>query len=73
MMLLNSLDPIPQPERAVIVQATTFLLMAALAAMSLSTDIGKLWAKGSKPLLLAAGAWLSISVFSLGLIELFYP
>ena len=35
-------------------------------------DIRKLKAKGLKPLLVGAGAWVFISVFSLGLIELMY-
>ena len=72
MMLLNSLDLIPHAEKAYLVQATTFLLTVALAAMGLQTDIGKLRAKGWKPLLVGAGAWLFIAAFSLALIELAY-
>ena len=72
MMLFNSLDLIPQPEKAWLVQTTTFLLTIALAAMGLETDIRKLRAKGWKPLFVGAGAWLFISAFSLALIELVY-
>jgi len=71
-MLFNSLDPISPANKIYLVQATTFLLTVALAAMGLETDFGKLRAKGSKPLLLGAGSWLFISVFSLALIELAY-
>jgi uncharacterized integral membrane protein (TIGR00698 family) len=70
MMLFNSLDLIPQADRAYLIQATTFLLTVALAAMGLETDFGKLREKGWKPLLVGAGSWLFISAFSLALIEL---
>jgi uncharacterized integral membrane protein (TIGR00698 family) len=72
MMLFNSLDLIPQADKAYLTQATTFLLTVALAAMGLETDVGKLRAKGFKPLLVGAGSWMFISVFSLALIELAY-
>jgi uncharacterized integral membrane protein (TIGR00698 family) len=72
MMLFNSLDLIPRADKAYLVQATTFLLAAALAAMGLETDVLKLKKKGWKPLLVGAGSWLFILGFSLALIELFY-
>jgi len=72
MVLVNSLDLIPNTGKAYLVQATTFLLSVALAAMGLETDFRKLWAKGWKPLLVAAGSWLFISAFSLALIKLAY-
>ena len=72
MMLLNSFDLIPHTEKMYIVQATTFLLTVALAAMGLETDFGKLRAKGWRPLVVGAGSWVFISVFSLALIELAY-
>ena len=72
MMLFNSLDLIPPTDKAYLIQATTFLLTVALAAMGLETDIGKLLAKGWKPLLVGAGSWLFISTFSFCLIKLIY-
>lgn len=72
MMLFNSLDLIPQLDKTYLVQATTFLLAAALAAMGLETDVGKLRAKGWRPVLVGAGSWLFISTFSLALVELVY-
>ena len=72
MMLFNSFDLVPRADKAYLVQATTFLLTVALAAMGLETDFGKLRAKGCRPLLLGAGSWVFISVFSLALIELVY-
>lgn len=72
MMLFNSLDLIPHVDKIYLVQATTFLLTVALAAMGLETDIAKLRAKGCRPLLVAAGSWMFISVLSLALIELAY-
>jgi uncharacterized integral membrane protein (TIGR00698 family) len=72
MMLLNSLHLIPPADKPYLVQATTFLLTIALAAMGLETDFGKLRAKGWRPLLVGAGSWLFISALSLALIELAY-
>jgi uncharacterized integral membrane protein (TIGR00698 family) len=72
MMLFNSLDLTPQKDKAYLVQTTTFLLAVALAGMGLETDFRKLKAKGWKPLLVGAGSWLFISVFSFCLIELIY-
>ena len=72
MMLFNSLDVIPHADKAYLVQITTFLLSVALAAMGLETDVRKLRAKGWRPLLVGAGAWLFISALSLVLIEAAY-
>jgi uncharacterized integral membrane protein (TIGR00698 family) len=67
---INSLVTIPAAARAWIVAATTFLLSVALAAMGLETDIRKLAAKGFRPALLGASAFLFIAGFSLTLIKL---
>jgi uncharacterized integral membrane protein (TIGR00698 family) len=70
LMGINSLVTIPADAKAWIVAATTFLLSIALAAMGLETDIGKLTAKGFRPALLGAFAFLFIAGFSLTLIKL---
>ena len=70
MVGINSLVAIPAEARSVIVTLTTFLLAMALAAMGLETDIRKLCAKGVRPLLLGAGAFLFISGFSLAMIKI---
>jgi uncharacterized integral membrane protein (TIGR00698 family) len=67
---VNSLVSIPTEAKLWIVAATTFLLSIALAAMGLETDIRKLAAKGFRPALLGALAFLFIASFSLGLIKL---
>ena len=72
MMLFNSLGLIPPADKPYLIQATTFLLTVALAAMGLETDFRKLRAKGWKPLLVGTGSWLFISALSLALIELAY-
>jgi uncharacterized integral membrane protein (TIGR00698 family) len=72
MMLFNTFDLIPHVEKTYLVEATTFFLAVAVAAMGLETDLGKLRAKGWRPLLVGAGSWLFISTFSLVLIELTY-
>ena len=71
LILINSLDILPAAIKTGSVPVTTFLLSIALAAMGLETDIRKLKAKGLRPLLLGAGAWLFISGLSLGLITVF--
>jgi uncharacterized integral membrane protein (TIGR00698 family) len=70
MVVLNSVVHVPHPAMAVIVPATTFLLTMALAAMGLETNIRKLRAKGLRPLLLGAAAFLFIAGFSLVLVKL---
>jgi uncharacterized integral membrane protein (TIGR00698 family) len=67
---LNSLVNIPVAARAEIAAVTTFLLSVALAAMGLETDIRKLAARGARPALLGALAFLFIAGFSLVLIKL---
>jgi uncharacterized integral membrane protein (TIGR00698 family) len=67
---VNSMVTIPGDAKAWIVAATTFLLSVALAAMGLETDIRKLTAKGLRPALLGAFAFLFIAGFSLALIKL---
>jgi uncharacterized membrane protein YadS len=70
LMGVNSLVTIPAEAKAWTVIGTTFLLSIALAAMGLETDIGKLRAKGFRPALLGALAFLFIAGFSLTLIKL---
>jgi uncharacterized integral membrane protein (TIGR00698 family) len=70
MMLVSSLGLIPSADKAQLAQNTTFLLSISLAAMGLETDLGKLVAKGWRPLLLAAASWIFISAFSFTLVAL---
>jgi uncharacterized integral membrane protein (TIGR00698 family) len=67
---VNSLIAVPAEVKTWIAVATTFLLSVALAAMGLETDIRKLTAKGLRPALLGALAFLFIAGFSLTLIKL---
>jgi uncharacterized integral membrane protein (TIGR00698 family) len=66
----NSVISIPADSKTWIAAATTFLLSVALAAMGLETDIRKLTARGVRPALLGAVAFLFIASFSLTLIKL---
>jgi uncharacterized integral membrane protein (TIGR00698 family) len=68
---VNSLIAIPAETKIWVAATTTFLLSVALAAMGLETDIRKLTAKGIRPALLGALAFLFIASFSLALIKLF--
>jgi uncharacterized integral membrane protein (TIGR00698 family) len=67
---INSMIAIPAEAKVWVAMATTFLLSVALAAMGLETDIRKLTAKGFRPALLGAFAFLFIAGFSLTLIKL---
>ena len=68
---VNSVVSIPAEAKLWIVALTTFLLTVALAAMGLETDIRKLAARGLRPALLGALAFLFIATFNLALIKLF--
>jgi uncharacterized integral membrane protein (TIGR00698 family) len=70
MVALNSVFPLPASLKPTAVGVTTFLLSMALAAMGLETEIKKLRAKGLRPLLLGACAWLFIGAFTFALIKL---
>lgn len=65
LVLVNSAFAVPEDIHAVVVPMTSYLLAMALAAMGLATDIGKLRAKGIRPLLLGAAGWIFITVFAL--------
>ncbi|MFX8496876.1 putative sulfate exporter family transporter, partial [Acinetobacter baumannii] len=65
---INSVVVVPPDVKSIIVTVTTILLTMALAAMGLETDIGKLRAKGLRPLMLGAAAFLFIATFSLMLV-----
>ena len=70
MVIFNSVVTIPAVPKAWIALGTTFMLSMALAAMGFETDFRKLKAEGLKPMLLAAAAWVFISVFALALVKL---
>lgn len=70
MVGINSVIVIPPDVKSIIVTVTTILLTMALAAMGLETDIAKLRAKGLRPLLLGAAAFLFIATFSLMLVKI---
>ena len=71
MVCLASTGWVPEATQPVSTGLTQFLLATALAAMGLETDIRKLAAEGIRPALLGAGAWIFISLFSLGLVLIF--
>ncbi|GGC84009.1 YeiH family protein [Chelatococcus reniformis] len=70
LVAVNSIIAVPPEVRAAIATGTTFLLAMALAAMGLETNIGKLKAKGARPLALAAASFAFIATFSLTLVKL---
>ena len=67
---LNSTIAIPPEGTKMIATLTTFLLTVALAAMGLETDISRLYARGLRPAILGAVAFLFIATFCLTLVKL---
>jgi uncharacterized integral membrane protein (TIGR00698 family) len=67
---VNSLGLVGPEAKSITTTLTSFLLTVALAAMGLETDIGRLRAKGLRPLALGAAAWVFIATASLSLILL---
>jgi uncharacterized integral membrane protein (TIGR00698 family) len=70
LVALNSVVTIPDADRKLIATLNPFLLTVALAAMGLETDISRLYARGGRPAILGALAFLFIAAFSLLLIKL---
>lgn len=69
---VNTLGIIPVQVKAEMVVVNQFLLTVSLAAMGLETSLKKLKAAGVKPLLLGAGVWVFISVFSFVMVKALY-
>lgn len=69
LVAVNSLVEVPPEVTAGAAITTLVLLTTALAAMGLETDIRRLRARGLRPLILGAAAFLFIAGFSLMLIE----
>jgi uncharacterized integral membrane protein (TIGR00698 family) len=70
LVAVNSLVTVPAGMRAALGVVAVVLLSMALAALGLAADIGKLRAKGARPLLLGLLATLFIAAFSLTLVKL---
>jgi uncharacterized membrane protein YadS len=70
LVAFNSVVLIPAASGVWIVTATAFVLSLGPAAMGLETDLGKLRAKGLRPLARGAAASVFIAGFSLGMVEL---
>jgi uncharacterized integral membrane protein (TIGR00698 family) len=67
---VNSAVVIPDDGRKMLTMLTTFLLSVALAAMGLETDVSRLYARGIRPAVLGALAFLFIATFCLMLVKL---
>lgn len=70
LVVINSVVAIPADVKTLAAPLTTFLLTVALAAMGMGANIGKLRARGVRPLLLGLASFLFIASFSLGLVKL---
>jgi uncharacterized integral membrane protein (TIGR00698 family) len=69
---INSLGVLPESLQVGIIRINQIMLVMALAAMGLETNLKKVWQIGVKPLYLAFLSWLFITFFSLILILVFY-
>lgn len=63
--LVNSFVPLPQALPHSLVQAGKFLIVTAMAAIGLSTNVKSLVAGGGRSILLGLGCWISVAVVSL--------
>lgn len=72
LILVNSLNFIPETLKMALVNVNQFLLTTALAAMGLETNIQCIKQLGIKPIYLGAISWLFISLISLSLIKFLY-
>lgn len=70
LVVLNSFVALSANAKMYLATLTTFLLAISLSARGLETDVRKLRAKGLRPLVLGAGAFLFIASFSLALVTL---
>jgi uncharacterized integral membrane protein (TIGR00698 family) len=69
---INSFGFIPIVWKDAIIHHNRFLIILALAAMGLETDLSKMRQTGLKPLYLGAASWLFIAVLSLALLQYLY-
>jgi uncharacterized integral membrane protein (TIGR00698 family) len=69
---INSFSLIPTEIKDWIISNNRFLIIVALAAMGLETNLNKMRQTGLKPLYLGAASWLFIAILSLGLLQYLY-
>ncbi|HAE22908.1 MAG TPA: putative sulfate exporter family transporter [Spirochaetaceae bacterium] len=63
--LANSFAPLPAPLPALLARAGKFLIVMAMSAIGLSTNLKKLLAGGRKPLALGLVCWFTVAAVSL--------
>ena len=68
--VLNTALPIPSKVSGTLVLAGKFLIVMAMSAIGLNTDLVKLLRNGIKPILLGLGCWISVAAVSLAVQKL---
>jgi uncharacterized integral membrane protein (TIGR00698 family) len=63
--LINSFGLLPQPVPHALAQCGKFMIVMAMAAIGLSTDVRKLVTGGWRPILLGSACWVAVAVVSL--------
>ena len=66
--IINTFIPIPQGMGASIAQLGKFIIIMAMAAIGLNTNVVKLVKSGTKPILLGLICWLALSLASFSII-----
>lgn len=72
LILINSLNIIPEGIKGFLINSNNFLLTIPMVAMGLETNVYRLKKAGLKPLYLGFLSWLFISIFSFMIVNLFY-
>jgi uncharacterized integral membrane protein (TIGR00698 family) len=68
--LLNSFVPLPAGVASALVRLGKFMIIMALSAIGLSTDLGRLVRSGYKPLVLGLSCWVAAALASLTILSL---
>jgi uncharacterized membrane protein YadS len=63
---LRSLDLVPAAWSPAIHDAAQFMIIMALTAIGLSSDLRRMLATGSRPILMGLGVWAAVALSSLG-------
>ncbi len=65
--VINTFVPMPGSTGTILAQAGKFLIIMAMGAIGLNTNVVKLLKSGAKPILLGLTCWLVLSLTSLGI------
>jgi uncharacterized membrane protein YadS len=70
LVIVNSLNLVAEPLKAMVLNGNQWLLCMSLVAMGLETNVSNLTQLGIKPIYLAGLSWLFLAIASLSMIGL---